>query len=157
MTEELSKAEIENLLHEQAVGRIACVDNNTPYLVPISYVYDGVNIYCHTIQGRKTEIMRKNPKVCFEVDSFEKLDNWQSVICWGNYEELTKEEERRAAIEKLAQKNLPVLVSRTAKSFPEFPFYPQDLNELEGIVFKLVIEAKSGRCEKINYHQHVNA
>jgi len=50
------------------VGRLACTENNQPYIVPVTYMYDGQNIYDQTNEGMKLNILRKNPNICFEVD-----------------------------------------------------------------------------------------
>ena len=34
------------------------------------------------------DIMRKNPNVCFEVESMSNMANWQSVILNGTFHEL---------------------------------------------------------------------
>lgn len=72
--------EIEKLLKREVVGRIGCTDGDIVYVVPISFVYDGSYIYCHTHEGLKTELMRKRPKICFEVDQLRDMANWQSAI-----------------------------------------------------------------------------
>ena len=58
-------------------------------MVPIAYAYHEGTIAGHSGLGPKVEMMRENPNICFEVDRIESLGNWQSVIAWGTYEELT--------------------------------------------------------------------
>ena len=60
----LDQEEIEQVLHNQLVGRIDCHAQGTTYIVPISYAYYGEYIYAHTHEGMKISIMRKDPKVC---------------------------------------------------------------------------------------------
>ena len=92
MLGELNRAEIEQTLRTQAVGRIGCHANARTYVVPITYVYHGqAGIYFHSLDGLKIQMMRANPSVCFEVDVVYDLANWQSVIAWGRFEELTGE------------------------------------------------------------------
>ena len=66
---ELTGDQVNSILLSNAFGRLACTDGNTPYIVPITYGYDGTYIYGQTNEGTKLEMMRKNPSVCFEVDS----------------------------------------------------------------------------------------
>ena len=68
MMGELTSEEIENLLHTSVLGRIGCSEGKLIYVVPISFVYDGTYVYCHTHEGFKIEILRKNPNLCFEVE-----------------------------------------------------------------------------------------
>ena len=42
-----------------------------PYVVPITYAFDGVAVYGHSREGLKLRMMRSHPTVCFEVDRFE--------------------------------------------------------------------------------------
>ena len=39
-------------------------------------------------EGMKLRMMRENPMVCFEVEHFETLDNWESIVIQGRFEEL---------------------------------------------------------------------
>lgn len=144
----LDNEQMEQLLQCQYVGRIGCSDGNTVYVVPIGYAYDGTNVYAHSAEGMKIDLMRANPNVCFEVDDVSDVSNWQSVIGWGVFEELSEGEARLHAIRKLAEKNIPVAASKTAKMLPEYPFYSDDLNEMEGVLYRIKLEKKTGRFEK---------
>jgi nitroimidazol reductase NimA-like FMN-containing flavoprotein (pyridoxamine 5'-phosphate oxidase superfamily) len=122
MIGELSKKEIDQLLKRQFVGRIGCHTDGLTYVVPVSYTYDGTFIYVHTFSGMKVDMMRKNPKVCFQVDDTKHLANWQSVISWGEFEELTKTEDKKEALQKLQARVLPILSSETMHVAKEWPF-----------------------------------
>src|ERR1043166_7929179 len=108
MFEKMTTEEIEQLLKQQVVGRIGCYGYGLTYVVPISYAYDGKNIYCHTLEGMKVDMMRKNPQVCFEVDNTKNLANWKSVIAWGSFEELPAGTDRSEAIKMLRERKLPL-------------------------------------------------
>ena len=95
MLRELNNIQIEALLKDQLIGRIGCHVAGVTYIVPINYVYDGVNIYCHSAKGMKIDMMRENPEVCFEVDSIKDITNWQSVILLGKSEEITELDEKK--------------------------------------------------------------
>ncbi len=57
-------------LEEAQVVRVAMVDGDRPYLLPFSFVVEGDNLYVHSAaHGRKLEVLRRNPHVCFEVDA----------------------------------------------------------------------------------------
>jgi nitroimidazol reductase NimA-like FMN-containing flavoprotein (pyridoxamine 5'-phosphate oxidase superfamily) len=48
--------------------RIALVDGDMPFLVPVFYAYDGQALYFHSAQaGTKIEILKRNPNICFEI------------------------------------------------------------------------------------------
>ena len=92
----LDEQKINNVLSSQVVGRLACTDGNIPYIVPVTYFFNGDYIYGQTQEGKKLEILRKNKKVCFEVDLMMDMRNWQSVIVFGDFEELSEAEAKIA-------------------------------------------------------------
>jgi nitroimidazol reductase NimA-like FMN-containing flavoprotein (pyridoxamine 5'-phosphate oxidase superfamily) len=144
---ELSQLQIEDVLREQLVGRIGCNSEGMTYIVPISYAYDDNYVYAHTLEGMKTKMMRINKNVCFEVDTMQNVGNWQSVIAWGVFEEITNETERHNALQILHRRILPVMSSVTARLSPEWPFSPDDINAIKGIVFRIRLDKKTGRFE----------
>ena len=144
----LNTDEIDQLLSNQLVGRIGCHDDGITYVVPISYAYDGTNIYAHSFNGLKLNIMRKNPKVCFEVDDTQDLANWRSAICWGEFEELTEEVQKREALQKLNDRVFPILSSETMHITPEWPFPSGDNKSIKGFFFKIRLTEKTGRFER---------
>src|SRR5579864_8874055 len=87
----LPDSEIERLLSEEFVGRLACSADGRPYVVPIAYAYHDGYIYSHTTEGLKVRMMRRNRNVCFEVDRVQDEFNWRSVVAWGTFEELRGE------------------------------------------------------------------
>ena len=48
MLGELNTEQIEKLLQELPVGRIGCHVDGLTYIVPVNYVYDGINLYAHS-------------------------------------------------------------------------------------------------------------
>ena len=80
---ELSREECTALLSAGRYGRLALSCNDIPYIVPMSYVFSDGRIYLHSRgQGKKVELVSKNPRVCFEVDHLDK-DRWSSVLASG--------------------------------------------------------------------------
>ncbi|MEO8710724.1 MAG: pyridoxamine 5'-phosphate oxidase family protein [Parafilimonas sp.] len=144
----LGEEAIETILHHQIIGHIGCHANDTTYVVPLSYAYEDGFIYAHTIEGMKINMMRQNPKVCFETYHMENMGNWQCVIAWGNFEEITDKEERAAALNILLKRDLPFITSKTVQLTKEWPFLPEDLNSIEGIVFRIKLNIKTGRYER---------
>lgn len=62
------RAEIDAILRAGRVMRIALVDGERPFLVPVFYAYDGQALYFHSAQkGSKIEILGRNPHVCVEI------------------------------------------------------------------------------------------
>lgn len=148
MIAELKSQEIEDLLKKQITGRIACHAGGITYIVPMSYAYDGEYIYGHAFDGMKIKMMRKNPQVCFQTDKMENMANWQSVIAWGEFEELKTIEEKKQALKILMDRVLPVISSETTHLSPHWPFPPEEMSSIKGIVFRIKLQKKTGRFEK---------
>ncbi|WP_200379795.1 pyridoxamine 5'-phosphate oxidase family protein [Rubrivivax gelatinosus] len=62
------RAEIDAVIRSARVMRIALVDGDRPFLVPVFYGYDGTALYFHSaLKGSKIEILQRNPAICFEI------------------------------------------------------------------------------------------
>ena len=87
---EMSRKECLQMLAGTRLARLACAQENQPYVVPIYLACDEVSecLYGFTTPGQKIEWMRVNPLVCVEVDEIAADDQWKSVIVMGRYEEL---------------------------------------------------------------------
>lgn len=144
----LNNSQIEQVLKNQIVGRIGCHADDITYIVPISYAYDGTYAFGHTFEGKKISIMRKNSNVCFEVDVIKDMANWQSVVAWGKYEELGHGDERDYALIKLSSRALPLIASETVRLSEDWPFSPNDMSKIQGIVFRIRLIQKTGRFEQ---------
>ena len=144
----LSAEEIEEVLNHQIIGRIGCHADGLTYVVPVSFAYDGVYVYVRTFEGLKLEMMRKNAQVCLQVDILENMANWKSVIAWGEFEELPDVKERNKALQKLIDRTLPMISSQTAHLSAQWPFPEHNIEKIEGIVFRIRLDRKTGRFEK---------
>ena len=96
MIGDLSASQIDDVLRSEVVGRIGCVAQGYPYVVPITYVYDGEFVYGHTNEGLKLRAMRENPLVCFEVEQIRSMRNWRCVIARGHFEQLWSDDAEQA-------------------------------------------------------------
>jgi nitroimidazol reductase NimA-like FMN-containing flavoprotein (pyridoxamine 5'-phosphate oxidase superfamily) len=146
----LTKEQISNMLSSQMIGRIACCDLHKPYIVPIAYAYDGKDIYCQTTEGKKIEFMRKNPNICFQIDFSNNITNWQSIVVYGKFEELSQKETETAR-EFLINKIMPLMTYSKIHAYEHWEAreeYLDDSHRLKPIIFKLRIEEISGK-----YHQ----
>jgi nitroimidazol reductase NimA-like FMN-containing flavoprotein (pyridoxamine 5'-phosphate oxidase superfamily) len=101
MITRLSQDEARTLLTSGRVGRLGCVYNGGPYVVPINYVFDGESIYSHSLPGRKLEALRANPRACLQVDEITDAYHWRSAIAFGAYEDVVDPAERDRAVRAL--------------------------------------------------------
>lgn len=85
---ELDKQQMQSLLATNRLGRLACVEDGQPYVVPITFAFSDGHLYSFSMPGQKLDWMRHNPKVCVQVDEFSHAREWKSVVVYGLYEEL---------------------------------------------------------------------
>ena len=145
----LKNEEIEKVLKENVVGRLGCYDGEKTYVVPVNYVYDDKYIIAHSVLGMKIKMMRKNPKICFEVDEMKSFTNWRSVIVWGEYQELSDERDRYYALKLFVDRMMHMKVSETAipPKTSEQSLHPVTPANVKPIVYRIVISEKTGRFE----------
>lgn len=149
MVGELTDKQIDHVLNSQIIGRIGCYADGQMYIVPVTYVYDNGYIYAHSKEGLKIHMMRKNPDVCFEVDSVENMTNWRSVILWGEYEELRTKEEQKAGMNILIDRLTPFLTSETVRPSQSLSQSTGFLEKgLKPVAYRIKVTKKTGRYEK---------
>ncbi len=112
----LSPEECSMVLQRATSGVLALSgDGGYPYAVPISFGYDGRKLYFHGAKsGHKMDAIRRDPKASFcvidqdQIMPEEYTSHFRSVIVFGSIRILEDEQEKRAAMEKLAIKYAPV-------------------------------------------------
>ena len=111
----LPQEEIADILNRGTSGVLALLgDDDYPYAVPVSYVYDNGKIYFHSAKsGHKIDAIKKEPKASFciiDQDTIvpEKYTTYfRSVIAFGKLSIIEDELEKYVAIDKLARKYAP--------------------------------------------------
>jgi len=108
-----NRSEIDDIINNSDVCRIAFANDNIPYVIPVSFGYDGKSIFVHTAKtGKKIDFIEKNNLVCFEFDIDVKTiedknipckwtSAYKSVIGYGKMLELTEFEEQENAINQI--------------------------------------------------------
>lgn len=130
----LSVDETKRILSDGKLGRLGCIADGEPYVVPINYIFDGENVYIHSLGGRKINALRANPRACLQVDEIEDAYHWRSVIAYGNYEEITDEQMRERTLAEIFRRmpHLTPVESKMAKGMSQ------------AIVFRLKVDLITG-------------
>lgn len=143
----LTRDQIDHVLHSQVIGRLACQANNKLYIVPVTYVYNGKFLYLHSRYGKKIEMMRKNPNVCFQVDQIDNMVNWRSVIVWGRFEELKTASAEQKGLKILSDRLTPLRTSSTI--LPKKNESPKIVEKAaKAVTYRIFITEVSGKFEK---------
>jgi uncharacterized protein len=112
------RSDIDSIIRKSRVCRLGLTDGNEPYVVPLCFGYDGTALYFHCApEGRKIELLRRNNRVCFEVDLLDEIIEheqdcrwglrFQSVIGSGTATFLETPEEKRQGLEILMKQYSP--------------------------------------------------
>jgi nitroimidazol reductase NimA-like FMN-containing flavoprotein (pyridoxamine 5'-phosphate oxidase superfamily) len=136
---EMAKREIDEVLARVGYGHLACAQNDRPYVVPIHYVYDKLKIYIYTTEGKKTDILDANPKVCLQVEEVVDNDEWKSVIVHGEAERVTDRKEREKAV-KLVRSINPTLTPAISIRWMD-----QWIRENREVVYRIEPHSMTGR------------
>lgn len=92
LIEEMGREESLHFLSVTRPVRLACAQDNQPYVVPIRVARKHDRLYGYSLMGRKIQWMRQNPLVCIEADEFESMQQWRSVVAFGKFVELPNSE-----------------------------------------------------------------
>jgi nitroimidazol reductase NimA-like FMN-containing flavoprotein (pyridoxamine 5'-phosphate oxidase superfamily) len=101
----MTDKEIEDLIEEQKLCRIAFKARKYPYMAPFRYVtLNGVLYFHFTDYGKKMRLISKDNRVCVEVESYSHdLSEYNFVVMRGELEVVSDEKERDKAILKMAE------------------------------------------------------
>lgn len=150
MIQDMTDGQMEHLLRTRPYGRLGCGSEEKFYIVPLSYVYDGQYIYGHAREGMKIDLMRKQAKVCFQVDEIENMNAWWSIVIWAEYEELTEGPLKEQAERLLQDRLAPYSASAALKPAPPGPYMTGHREKATlPIVFRLKVTKKTGRMEYV--------
>jgi len=106
----MNETEIDKLLEQQILCRIAFCGKYAPYIAIFQYALLNGQLYFHfTNYGRKIELLREAKPVCVEIEKYTSdLSEYKFVIMTGRLKIVTDSAERALAIEKIidtARKN----------------------------------------------------
>jgi len=101
----MKENEIEQLIREQFLCRIAFRGDLYPYIAPFQYVFVNGTLYFHfTDYGRKMSFFRQENPVCVEIERYTpNLSEYGFVVLTGKLRLVEDLEERKMAVEKMAE------------------------------------------------------
>jgi len=75
---------VEDILHRAKICRMALSINDMPYIVPRCFGYKDKRLYFHCAhEGKKIDILKRNKRVCFEVEVDQELVASEAACTWG--------------------------------------------------------------------------
>lgn len=142
------RARIEAILDRSLVGHVAFVDRGVPVCIPMLYARIAGRIYVHGSRAsRAMRLLGRGEPACFTAtvldglvlarSAFEQSANYESVVAFGRFREITGDDERLAALAAFTDKLLPGRWSEVR---------PPSAKELKGtMVLAMEIEEASAK------------
>ncbi len=140
-----NRVEVDAIIAGCDVCRIALAVDNEPYLVPLSFGYDGDAIYLHTARkGKKIDYFETNNRVCFEFERNVRLErggadacdatfSFESVIGYGTIDELVDFDRKSHALSQITSQY----------TGPQTVFYCKEVDKVR--VWEISIESVEGK------------
>ncbi len=139
-----NREDIENILRQSKVCRLAMVDEDKPYMVPMNFGYSDGCLFFHCAkQGRKIDLIKKNPNICFEVDELIRLKKASLACDWGIDFKSVIGSGKAQFIEDSKEKILALNTIMSQYSGRTFE-YPDEMLE-KTCVIKVVIDEMAGK------------
>lgn len=78
---------IEAIIRDARVIRLGLCDNGFPYIVPVCFGYEPGTLWIHSAyEGKKIDVLKRNPRICFEMDDVQGIVKDDNPCRWGiNY------------------------------------------------------------------------
>ena len=143
------RRQVDEVIRGSLVCRVAMAKANAPYIVPLSFGYDGAAIYLHTApDGKKIEHFLANPQVCFEFERNVELRRdpqiackwtfgFESVIGYGTISELVEPAQKEHALNEIMRQY----------SGKTWPFESASVAKVR--VWKIAITSMTGKQSKL--------
>jgi nitroimidazol reductase NimA-like FMN-containing flavoprotein (pyridoxamine 5'-phosphate oxidase superfamily) len=108
-----SREEIDGIIFKAEVCRLGLCNNNQPYIVSVSFGYDGKQIFFHSAtEGMKIDYIAENNQICFEMECDTKIvgnderacswtHSYHSVIGFGIVNEIIEIESKKRALNQI--------------------------------------------------------
>jgi nitroimidazol reductase NimA-like FMN-containing flavoprotein (pyridoxamine 5'-phosphate oxidase superfamily) len=134
---------IDSIIGKAQVCRLALSDGDQPYVVPMCFGYDGKNLYFHSAgEGKKIEILKKNPKICFEIEGDCEIEKgkaacdwgmiYKSVIGFGTISFIDDIDSKRKALDVIAKKYAHESFTYPEKAVEKVTVIKVDIEEISG-------------------------
>lgn len=147
-THQLSKEQMDTLLERCMTGSLATIcEDNTPYIIPIHYVYMDGSIYFHGLgRGKKVDNILVCPNVCFNVYEMDGLmlpengrpcstnTKYQSVTVFGDAQIIENFDGKLVALTAIVKKYTPQLKGEISLSAIE-----------KTMVVKITVSKRTGK------------
>ena len=140
-----NRKELEEILEDAIICRVAMMDGERPYIIPLNYGYQEGCLYIHSArEGKKIDLLKQNPEVCFEVEDTMEITRgehacdwstrYRSVVGYGSFDILSDEAGKQHGLEVIMEQH----------GAPELnEFNPENMKRM--VILKLTIRSMTGK------------
>jgi hypothetical protein len=135
---------IESIIRSSNVCHLALSDGDQPYIVPLCFGYRLDVLYFHSaLEGKKIEIIKKNPNVCFEFEKDIDIIKGEKPCGWGMKYISVIGSGKASIIDDAEDKINAVKIIMRQYSDQDFDFKVDDLNRIA--IIKVEIREMTGK------------
>jgi nitroimidazol reductase NimA-like FMN-containing flavoprotein (pyridoxamine 5'-phosphate oxidase superfamily) len=153
MITNLKKQECLKILDNNYVGHMSYIYKGLPFIIPITYYFNKKNnsIIGYSGEGHKTKALRLNNAIALEVSEITSVNNWQSVLVHGTFNELSGPDAKNYLHQfSLGVKNLIVKKENNDVNF--IREFSSKINlESTPIVYSISIKEMTGKKREPNF------
>ena len=145
---------LDEILRSSKICRLGMIDRGLPYILPFNFGYHENCIYIHSApEGKKIDLLRQNPLVCFEVEQNAEIIEdevackwstmYRSVVGYGNVEIVADFAEKSKGLEIIMKQH-------GAKGKQEFEKKEVDFIVLLKLSISTMTGKQSGNWNRLN-------
>ena len=139
---------IEDIILKSKVCKLAVCDGNQPYIVPLCFGFKDNTLFFHSApQGKKIDMLKKNPNVCFEFEIYTQVIKsamackwgmkYKSVIGYGTAEFITDKDRKQQAFDIIM------------KQYTDESFSYEETLLNAAVIIKVEIQSLTGKQSEI--------
>jgi nitroimidazol reductase NimA-like FMN-containing flavoprotein (pyridoxamine 5'-phosphate oxidase superfamily) len=141
------QAAIESIIRSSLVCRLGLLDGNRPYIVPLCFGYQDRTLYFHGArEGKKIDLLTKNPNVCFEFDLNSGIKKAEKACKWGISYQSVIGSGKASLVDNVDEKKEALGIIMRQYGDGEFSF-PDNITAKTAII-KIDIEEMTGKRSK---------
>jgi len=137
-------ADLEAILHSAQICHLSMVDDGKPYVVPMNFGYAEGALYFHSApEGRKIDILRKNPEVCFSVLGKYELVTGERACSWTAEFSSVIGTGKASILEDRAGKEQGLAILMAQYSDEKYDFSEENLDGI--VIIKVEVQGMTGK------------
>ncbi len=138
------RSDIDAVIRQCQVCHLGLTDGDQPYVVPLSFGYDGEAVYFHSAKlGRKIDLLQSNPRVCVQFEINDGLITGPEACDWSTAYRSVMGFGTACLVEDPAAKHSALALLMAQYSPGEFTFSPTVVDRTA--IIKVTLDLVTGK------------